>query len=439
MKRKLPLFLLLLLGLSGCLSAPDSGLRTVRASLPDPEGGSAAEFVGSEAYRTWQQNRQAAASELATFQPQLYPFYRDVMREILSGEEKNTVLSPVNLYLALGMLSETADGATREQILSLAGCSDISQMRERAGKLFESEYADTPVCKVIPGSSFWLNGSLSVKQECLKELSSVYRADSYCGVMGSEKMNSALRDWTNEKTGNLMGDYVSGMKTEEDTAMELVSTLYLKGQWAEPFAKEATKEDVFHGAGGDETVPFLHGSETGAYYRGDNFTAIERSISDVGTMFFFLPGEGVSPQDLADDGQVMALLENPYGYDDAVRVMIREAIPKFTASSDTDLAEVLQRLGITDAFDEGRADFSALFPDAKQNSVFLSKAEHAATFAIDEQGVTGAAFTDFGISMAAAPPEEEVSFNLNRPFFFAMTGEDGSVLFVGTVYTIEAE
>ena len=34
---------------------------------------------------------------------------------------------------------------------------------------------------------------------------------------------------------------------------------------------------------------------------------------------------------------------------------------------------------------------------------------------------------------AAAPPEEEVDFALNRPFVFAITGTDGLPLFVGIV------
>ena len=35
---------------------------------------------------------------------------------------------------------------------------------------------------------------------------------------------------------------------------------------------------------------------------------------------------------------------------------------------------------------------------------------------------------------AAAPPEEEVDFVLNRPFVFAITGTDGLPLFVGIIH-----
>ena len=118
---------------------------------------------------------------------------------------------------------------------------------------------------------------------------------------------------------------------------------------------------------------------------------------------------------------------------------IRESIPKFSASSKTDLIAPLQKLGVTDAFDAGRADFSALLPASENPPVCLAKADHAAMVMIDEEGVTGAAYTEFGMTMAALPPENEISFVLDRPFLFVVTGDDNSILFAGTVYTVQAE
>ena len=38
------------------------------------------------------------------------------------------------------------------------------------------------------------------------------------------------------------------------------------------------------------------------------------------------------------------------------------------------------------------------------------------------------------VSGAAAPPDQKVDFTLDRPFVFAITGEDGLPLFVGVVH-----
>ena len=67
--------------------------------------------------------------------------------------------------------------------------------------------------------------------------------------------------------------------------------------------------------------------------------------------------------------------------------------------------------------------------------VFVSSAAHAARVKIDEEGCEAAAYTVEYTSNTAAPmaPEEEIDFVLDRPFLFAITGNDGLPLFVGVV------
>ena len=109
------------------------------------------------------------------------------------------------------------------------------------------------------------------------------------------------------------------------------------------------------------------------------------------------------------------------------------SVPKFDVSSKLDLKELLSGLGVTDAFDAEKADFTALTEDVKD--IFISKADHAARVTIDEEGVTGAAYVDMAYA-GAGMPEEEVDFVLDRPFLFFVTGSDGSVLFAGVVNNI---
>ena len=88
--------------------------------------------------------------------------------------------------------------------------------------------------------------------------------------------------------------------------------------------------------------------------------------------------------------------------------------------------------------DADLADFSPLTGD-KEN-LYLSKADHAAMLEIDENGVTGAAYTELGVSEAAAEiPDDEIDFVLDRPFLFLVTGQDGSLLFSGVVRNIDGK
>ncbi len=47
--------------------------------------------------------------------------------------------------------------------------------------------------------------------------------------------------------------------------------------------------------------------------------------------------------------------------------------------------------------------------------------------------MTAAAYTEMMLDGAAMPPEDEMNFNLNRPFLFAVMSDDRMPLFVGIV------
>ena len=56
---------------------------------------------------------------------------------------------------------------------------------------------------------------------------------------------------------------------------------------------------------------------------------------------------------------------------------------------------------------------------------------------VDENGVTGAAYTELMMTEGAMLPDKEIDFVLDRPFMFVVTGADGAVLFSGIVRNID--
>lgn len=65
-------------------------------------------------------------------------------------------------------------------------------------------------------------------------------------------------------------------------------------------------------------------------------------------------------------------------------------------------------------------------PGAKE--IFVSTVQHDVRVAIDEEGVTAAAYTVMAMSGAGAPPDDEIDFVLDRPFLFALTSPDGRLV-----------
>ena len=65
----------------------------------------------------------------------------------------------------------------------------------------------------------------------------------------------------------------------------------------------------------------------------------------------------------------------------------------------------------------------------------MNKIDHAVRVGIDEEGVTGAAYTVIEPTYGSAGPQikKKVDFILDRPFLFVITSRDGLPLFTGIV------
>ena len=386
-----------------------------------------------------QQYEDWRASVQAQHQPEGYadglePFFAASIPQFLTGAEgENRAYSPLNVYLALGMLAELTDGNSRQQILDLLGVDTIEQLRTQASAVWNGQYRNDGATTSILASSLWLNEDITFVPETMQQLSDTYYASAFQGEMGSDGFNQALQDWINAQTGGLLKDQMQDITLDADTVLALATTIYYQAKWDSTFSEENTSSETFHALSGDVTCDFLHGSSMGNYYWGDQFGAVSRRLeNDGGTMWFLLPDEGVSVEALLQDSQAMDFLLSGETWENSQYLTIHLALPKFDISSQMDLREGLQALGVTDVFDPDQSNFTPMTQDL--SGIYVSQAKHGVRVAVDEEGVTAAAYTVMSMTGAGAPPEEEIDFTLDRPFLFAITSDDGLPLFVGTVY-----
>ena len=345
----------------------------------------------------------------------------------LNGD--NRVYSPLNVYMALAMLAEITDGETRAQLLDTLGCPDIETLRAGIAQLFAASYADEEMLTVLPAASVWLRDGYDYKSDALQRLAEDYYAAAFCGTMGDAAYTQALRDWVNEQTHELLKAQADQLELNADTVLALVTTLYFKGRWGSKFPADRTEKDVFHADSGEVDADFMHTSKVTAYYRGERFGAIRLSMYGGAGMWIVLPDEGTTLQELIDSGEVGAFLADPEAAENR-QATVYITLPRFDVSSDLDLIGTLQALGVEDAFDLTKSDFSPLTDEA----LFVSDVEHAARVKIDEEGCEAAAFTAMMYASGMMlPPDETIDFVCDRPFFFAVTGSQGQIFFTGAV------
>lgn len=385
-----------------------------------------------DAWSADQRNRRLAVGEDAE---SLTPFFTKSIQQFLSGAgTENRIYSPLNVYMALSMLTELTDGTSRQQILDLLGADSIEALRKQTKAIWTANYCDDGATTSILANSLWLNQDISFVPKTMQSLAKNYYASSFQGKMGSDDFNKALQTWLNEQTGGLLEEQANGVTLDPETILALATTVYFRAKWDAEFSENRTDSQTFHAASGDQTCDFMHQSSSKTYYWGDHFSAVSKSFNENGAMWFLLPDEGVSPEELLQDAQVMDFLlsKNSHeSWENSKYLIVNLSVPKFDASSNLDLSAGLQSLGITDVFDSAKSDFSPM--SAEADNVYLGKADHAARVTIDEQGCTAAAYTVMAACGTAMPPEEEVDFVLDRPFLFVINGLDGLPLFAGIV------
>lgn len=413
-----------------------SEMKAVEAVIPAPvaEGTDAAKFVLGDAHWEWWQDYREKVDISNNQQEGMEQYYALVQKELLAdGKYHNAVCSPLNIYLALSMLAEVTDGNTQKQILDVLKAKDMNVLRSRTKALWDANYLDTPVVKSLLANSMWLRNDIGYHEDTLKRLAEEYHASSYSGEMGSDQLNQQLRKWTDEHTGGLLTEYTKDLELQPEAVLALISTIYYKASWNDKFQKDRTEEGVFHGLAGDQAVPMMHRDDMMSLYQTEHFQAVGLGLADSGTMYFFLPKEGCTAQDIAADPEMIRICMDPSGMNSDYS-LVHLTVPKFDVSDKIDLLEHLKALGIQDALSAETADFSPLTDDV--DLIWLSGAEHAAMVKIDEEGVTGAAYTDLEMC-GAGMSQEEMDFILDRPFVFAVAAPDGSILFTGVVQIIE--
>ena len=460
MKRLLSLFLVLSCLLSLCAFAAAEGPEDDRSS--DEDDGVLAEAVypsmaqrprqedylkengwdvdGAfyEADRAWREDLFALRDQPAGYADGLDPWFRSGIRQFLADAGgENRVFSPLNLTMALAMLSEVTDGETRRQLLDLLGAEDLEALRETAGSLWLQSYQDDGQTASLLASSLWLRQGTSYEQPTLDNLAAYYYASAFRGQMGSAAYDALLQRWLNEQTGGLLEEQAAGLHMEPETVLALATTIYFKAPWFGEFSPYLTEDGSFFGPDGEEQVSFLHGSREIPWYWGERFSAVALDMQNGGEMWFLLPEEGLSPEELLEDEELMdfLLLRDKNEWEKQKDPLVRLTIPKFDVSSDLELSAGLRALGLTDAFDPKCSDFTPLTRELEE--LYVSTVQHAARVKIDEEGCEAAAYTEIEVAAGEAcidePEPEVIDFILDRPFLFVITNAGGLPLFVGVV------
>ena len=402
----------------GAGGSKPAGVQIARSDLPrNPSPASGPE------------NQKALAEGNSAFAFDLY--------RTLSEQGGNLFFSPYSISLALAMTYAGAAGQTASEMVSTmhftlppadlhAAFNAYSQEAEARSKASQE---GTPF-ELSIANSLWGQKDFTFHKEFLNLLAENYGAGMRLVDFASapEPSRLAINQWVSEETRDRIKDLIPSGAIDPLTRLVLANAIYFKAGWLHTFADSATASEPFHLLDGSAvTVSMMHQSDTFAYAQMSDYRAIEMpyQTGDM-SMLIILP----------DDGQFKAV-EATLGMqtvqqitDKLVRGPVNLALPKFTYDSSFSLNATLKSLGMSDAFDPTRADFSGM--DGNRD-LSITSVLHKAFVSVDEKGTEAAAATAV-VMKAGAAPSEPVTVDVNRPFFFFVRDiPSNTVLFVGRV------
>lgn len=368
-------------------------------------------------------------------------FAIDLYKRVAIDDSQNLFYSPYSISLALAMTYNGANGETAQQ---MAQALHFSLPIDRLNAAFDGvdlalasrKNALDDMGKPITGfqlnvaDSLWADKTLPIAQPFVDTLGQSYGASLRLVdfIQQSEPARVAINGWVSDQTNAKIGELIPQGDVDSSTRMVLVNAIYFNAAWATPFDTSATHTEPFARLDGSSaTSNAMSQTIETSYGHADGWQAVELPyVGNQTSMVVVVPDSGKFAdveKNLSGDF-VQSVFSGLSGAE------VNVTLPKFTIKGATiSLSEQLKALGMVDAFDVNKADFSKMssFP------LFVSDVLHQAFVSVDEKGTEAAAATAV-IMKAGAAPAQPVTLDVNRPFlFFVRDIPTNTVLFVGRV------
>ena len=92
----------------------------------------------------------------------------------------------------------------------------------------------------------------------------------------AEQARQRINAWVEEQTQDKIKDLIQPGVLDAMTRLVLTNAIYFKGDWAEPFRKEATQDAPFHVTARQQAdVPLMHRQDDFRYWAGDGLQVLE--------------------------------------------------------------------------------------------------------------------------------------------------------------------
>lgn len=355
----------------------------------------------------------------------------DVVRSCVAWHE-NIILSPFSIHLALTLSLMGAAGKTASEIacgLAMADY-DLAVIIEAYQKLIASMDKQLTLANKLfvmtGGGSLSMPFQNLVSNEFKSEIQEINFADSSGAA-------DIINNWIDAKTNHRIHNCVAPTELNNRTRLVLVNTIHFKCMWANKFPGTATKKQpFFHSDTKSTKVDMMWQT---AYFpfceiKSLDCDAIRLRYDDSQLAMVIL-----LPKSRTGLDALNANLKNSSSFPEIFKQIrskqnVSLSLPKFNATLEIKLKEVLLKMGMRSMFDPKMADFSKMLQN--DADLFVNSVVHNAYIDVNEDGTEAGATTAIQYEfLSADDPPEPVPFNADHPFRYFIIDSENLVLFDG--------
>ncbi|XP_053470813.1 leukocyte elastase inhibitor-like isoform X2 [Ictalurus furcatus] len=275
-------------------------------------------------------------------------------------------------------------------------------------------------------------------EKFLKETKTHYHAEleTVDFKANAESARVNINNWVEKQTKEKIKNLLQKGIVDNSTRLVLVNALYFKGSWEKQFKVDATQE-----------LPFkLNKKETKPVQMMNQDAEFPLAfIPDLRCKILEMPYKGkelsmliMLPVEIEDNTTGLEKLEHQLTYDNFMEwtrpdrmdtVEVQVSLPRFTLEETYDMKELLISMGMVDAFDMDKCDFSHMSPC---DDLVLSEVVHKSFVEVNEEGTEAAAAAATAVVANCVPQH----FVADHPFlFFIQHKPTRSILFCGRYST----
>jgi serpin B len=323
-------------------------------------------------------------------------------------DDKNIVVSPLSIQLALAALNYGTRGTTKRQIGRVIGGGLQKHERRQVFRslvrrlkgLRGNDYSTLGrKSQIKPVTGIFVVKTTPAQQNFVQMLrNTVGTTVKTCNFHRQpQECRQMINRWMTQKTQQKLTRIVPQDAITDNTKMILVNSMTVKATWGPQMRKHVTKEAKFYPLD-TKKVKIVEVMETeGRFkYHEDELVKIVGIPTEQKelTLYVIVPKDKdglteVEKLHLQDSVQLKQLLEIT---DRRVR-RVGVQLPKFQIKHKIDVRRTLRKQGVTDAFDPLRADFSGITGvgryEQDENEDTFNSRRHSRSFETMEDEMTG--------------------------------------------------